>query len=220
MLAGRPHEAVGNDSPRWMIAAPRERGTEPGLQADSPPSYDPDLRRSITYEHRGTTGGTCAAMRKPYPAHRARSLASSGTRVPVEVDGGSDGPVAEPAGRLGDRDAFGVAGLGLAGAEGLVGAGVLADGAGVDRAEGGAVKVTKTAGWVATAGSTPRSRASVQPPPPCQNPPLRQRGAGRLPLLAAELSVGYSALRGRRLRDTAFSDRLRLSLGCLADSPA
>ena len=26
MLAGRPHEAVGNGSPRWMTAAPRERG--------------------------------------------------------------------------------------------------------------------------------------------------------------------------------------------------
>ena len=25
MLAGRPHEAAGNGSPRWMIAAPRER---------------------------------------------------------------------------------------------------------------------------------------------------------------------------------------------------
>jgi hypothetical protein len=37
MLAGRPHEAVGNGSPRWMTAAPRERGTEPGLQAGSPP---------------------------------------------------------------------------------------------------------------------------------------------------------------------------------------
>ena len=25
MLAGRPHETVGNGSPRWMTAAPRER---------------------------------------------------------------------------------------------------------------------------------------------------------------------------------------------------
>ncbi len=25
MLAGRPHEAAGNGSPRWMTAAPRER---------------------------------------------------------------------------------------------------------------------------------------------------------------------------------------------------
>jgi hypothetical protein len=36
MLAGRPHEAAGNGSPRWMTVAPRKRGTEPGLQADSP----------------------------------------------------------------------------------------------------------------------------------------------------------------------------------------
>jgi hypothetical protein len=26
MLAGRPHEAVGNGSPRWMTVAPRKRG--------------------------------------------------------------------------------------------------------------------------------------------------------------------------------------------------
>jgi hypothetical protein len=25
MLAGRPHEAVGNGSPRWMAAGPRKR---------------------------------------------------------------------------------------------------------------------------------------------------------------------------------------------------
>ena len=37
MPAGRPHEAAGNVSPRWMTAAPRKRSTEPGLQADSPP---------------------------------------------------------------------------------------------------------------------------------------------------------------------------------------
>jgi hypothetical protein len=37
MLAGRPHEAVGNGSPRWMAVGPRSRGcTEPGLQAGSP----------------------------------------------------------------------------------------------------------------------------------------------------------------------------------------
>jgi hypothetical protein len=47
MLAGRPHEAAGNGSPRWMTAAPRERGTEPGLQAGSPAPSNADLRRSI-----------------------------------------------------------------------------------------------------------------------------------------------------------------------------
>ncbi len=26
MLAGRPHEAAGNGSPRWMTVAPRKRG--------------------------------------------------------------------------------------------------------------------------------------------------------------------------------------------------
>ena len=58
MLAGRPHEAAGNGSPRWMTAAPRERGTEPGLQADSPPYRDvsmvivarePDGRWYVTF---------------------------------------------------------------------------------------------------------------------------------------------------------------------------
>jgi hypothetical protein len=44
MLAGRPHEAVGNVSPRWMIAArANARRTEPGLQAGSPPIQLPDL---------------------------------------------------------------------------------------------------------------------------------------------------------------------------------
>jgi len=47
MLAGRPHEAVGNGSPRWMTAAPRKRGTEPGLQAGSPPSW------SLTWDGTG-----------------------------------------------------------------------------------------------------------------------------------------------------------------------
>ena len=40
MLAGRPHEAASNGSPRWMAAGPRSRGcTEPGLQAGSPAAY-------------------------------------------------------------------------------------------------------------------------------------------------------------------------------------
>ena len=47
MLAGRPHEAVGNGSPRWMTAAPRKRGTEPGLQAGVPPTPSSGLRARI-----------------------------------------------------------------------------------------------------------------------------------------------------------------------------
>jgi len=47
MLAGRPHEAAGNGSPRWMAAGPRSRGcTEPGLQAGSPLTRNrPDVGR-------------------------------------------------------------------------------------------------------------------------------------------------------------------------------
>jgi hypothetical protein len=42
MLAGRPHEAAGNGSPRWMTAGPPSGGcTEPGLQADSPAAHRP-----------------------------------------------------------------------------------------------------------------------------------------------------------------------------------
>jgi hypothetical protein len=37
MLAGRPHETVGNDGPRWMTAVRAlSADTEPGLQAGSP----------------------------------------------------------------------------------------------------------------------------------------------------------------------------------------
>src|SRR5947209_1702006 len=37
MLAGRPHEAADNGSPRWMAVGPPSGGcTEPGLQAGSP----------------------------------------------------------------------------------------------------------------------------------------------------------------------------------------
>ncbi len=38
MLAGRPHEAVGNGSPRWMTAAPRKRGAQnPAYRPTHPP---------------------------------------------------------------------------------------------------------------------------------------------------------------------------------------
>jgi SAM-dependent methyltransferase len=64
MLAGRPHEAVGNGSPRWMAAGPRSRGcTEPGLQAGSPLTCPSELRRSSqkVLGHKGT----CAVRRTP-----------------------------------------------------------------------------------------------------------------------------------------------------------
>ena len=46
MLAGRPHEAVGNGSPRWMTAAPRKRAHRTRPTGRLTPSYAADLVRS------------------------------------------------------------------------------------------------------------------------------------------------------------------------------
>ena len=46
MLAGRPHEAVGNGSPRWMTVAPRKRGHRTRPTGRLTPFYVSDLRRS------------------------------------------------------------------------------------------------------------------------------------------------------------------------------
>jgi hypothetical protein len=46
MLAGRPHEAVGNGSPRWMIAAPREREHRTRPTGRLTPIYGADLGRN------------------------------------------------------------------------------------------------------------------------------------------------------------------------------
>src|SRR5882757_2793917 len=58
MLAGRPHEAVSNGSPRWMAVGPRSRGcTEPGLQAGSPAAYAPELAPSGAQRSAGSQVG-------------------------------------------------------------------------------------------------------------------------------------------------------------------
>jgi hypothetical protein len=46
MLAGRPHEAVGNGSPRWMIAAPRKRAHRTRPTGRLTPFKAADLRQS------------------------------------------------------------------------------------------------------------------------------------------------------------------------------
>jgi hypothetical protein len=46
MLAGRPHEAVGNGSPRWMIAASREREHRTRPTGRLTPIYGADLGRN------------------------------------------------------------------------------------------------------------------------------------------------------------------------------
>ena len=45
MLAGRPHEAAGNGSPRWMTAAPRKRAHRTRPTGRRTPSYAADLGR-------------------------------------------------------------------------------------------------------------------------------------------------------------------------------
>jgi hypothetical protein len=62
MLAGRPHEAVGNGSPRWMIAAPPQAGAQnPAYRPAHPPSKGPDLQCSEARGAAGHIGGTCAS---------------------------------------------------------------------------------------------------------------------------------------------------------------
>jgi hypothetical protein len=46
MLAGRPHEAAGNGSPRWMTAAPRKRAHRTRPTGRLTPTYLTDLGRS------------------------------------------------------------------------------------------------------------------------------------------------------------------------------
>jgi hypothetical protein len=48
MLAGRPHEAVGNDSPRWMTAAPRKRAHRTRPTGRLTPFHVADLGRNGT----------------------------------------------------------------------------------------------------------------------------------------------------------------------------
>ncbi len=73
MLAGRPHEAVGNGSPRWMAVGPRKRvhRTRPTGQLTRRPSSDLDFLRhrwpnagSVPSVFRPGTGGAISARRQ------------------------------------------------------------------------------------------------------------------------------------------------------------
>ena len=46
MLAGRPHEAAGNGSPRWMTVAPRKRAHRTRPTGRLTPFYVADLGRN------------------------------------------------------------------------------------------------------------------------------------------------------------------------------
>jgi hypothetical protein len=107
MLAGRPHEAASNGSPRWMAAGPRSRGcTEPGLQAGSPAAYASDLPCNDAQESAGAFGGTRTSRRTPCQA-RPGPGRWPWDQVPLQVHSGGDRLVAKPTGHLGDGPAFG-----------------------------------------------------------------------------------------------------------------
>ncbi len=81
MLAGRPHEAAGNGSPRWMTAAPRERAHRTRPTGRLTPIYPLDLPlrghdRSLAHIGRTSAGANIASS-----APRPCSLAS-GNRCP------------------------------------------------------------------------------------------------------------------------------------------
>jgi hypothetical protein len=61
MLAGRPHEAAGNGSPRWMTAAPRKRvhRTRPTGRLTRP------VRRIMMLATRGASGDGTGSLTGP-----------------------------------------------------------------------------------------------------------------------------------------------------------
>ena len=122
MLAGRPHEAVGNGSPRWMTVAPRKRGHRTRPTGRLTPFHPPDLRLMVAGGRPLHIRCTCAGRGciRGLSAGRGESAGEGGTgpcaglrdEVPVEVDRRGDRLVAEPAGHLRDRHAPGQGGAG------------------------------------------------------------------------------------------------------------
>src|SRR5580704_5997177 len=102
MLAGRPHEAAGNGSPRWMTAGPRKR-----VHRTRPTGRLTPLiclctgARLWSLSGRGTFGAY--ACRSERSVERvAGTAAGLADQVAIQVHGGRDRLVAEPTGDLGD----------------------------------------------------------------------------------------------------------------------
>jgi hypothetical protein len=77
MLAGRPHEAAGNGSPRWMIAAPPQAGAQnPAYRPTHP--HNPLLTCGVALSL--AVRGKSRAHREPYldalPWYQPRSEAT------------------------------------------------------------------------------------------------------------------------------------------------
>src|SRR5438876_2037238 len=92
MLAGRPHEAVGNGSPRWMTAAPRKRAHRTRPTGRLTPFMP------LTWYETVTTSPVPSLFRQSHREDRvddpaARSSASG--RVPVGIHCLADGRMTE-----------------------------------------------------------------------------------------------------------------------------
>ena len=81
MLAGRPHEAAGNGSPRWMAAGPRERTHRTRPTGRLTPLCVPDLRLNGHQTFWFRSCSVRAAVKIASIAPRPRSSAS-GNRCP------------------------------------------------------------------------------------------------------------------------------------------
>jgi len=95
MLAGRPHEAVGNGSPRWMTAAPRKRAHRTRPTGRLTPSYAGDL--GAEWSPRFLVP---SLFRQRHREDRIDSPAAEvfriGEEVPVGIHRLGDGGMAEP----------------------------------------------------------------------------------------------------------------------------
>src|SRR4029077_1575741 len=82
MLAGRPHEAAGNGSPRWMTAAPRKRAHRTRPTGRLTPFPPPDLRRCAVALQRGLSARPGLPRAVPVHAATMEELADAGNRAP------------------------------------------------------------------------------------------------------------------------------------------
>ena len=91
MLAGRPHEAAGNGSPRWMTAAPRERAHRTRPTGRLTPPYGLDLRRRITRgSGRAHSGHICLRAAENAIDHGERVLTALRKSLPSLLMVGRD----------------------------------------------------------------------------------------------------------------------------------
>ncbi len=104
MLAGRPHEAVGNGSPRWMTAAPRKRAHRTRPTGRLTPHASSELRRYGPHHERAHKARTSrwravAVARAAFggkPKQDALRTRGSPVDVPVAWTGPSGHLLHEP----------------------------------------------------------------------------------------------------------------------------